>query len=295
MHTILEAVERWGATRCHSPFTLMRYLGAARSFAHFGIRSAEDVTPESLANYVDFRLIFVDAGTVNVDLAALATTLRYMRKGDPDSVSSHKVESKRPRRLHARHLSLVEVRHLAEHARRRSASRLELVVLVDAFLGLRVRELARLRWIDFDLGARPTLHVKIVEELGIHGRIKTSQERRVPVCQDLKTVLIERRAEFGRDFLFPPTAGCHGLGRSMNPFVRVNTLEVALARLVATSGLSSVTWNTLRHTRASWWVQAGVPMAKVAKWLGHTVRVCERYYIGLQEGYDPDCERMPAA
>lgn len=292
---IIDAVERWGASRCRSPFTFLRYRQAALSLAHFGIRAPTDATPAALADYVDFRRIFVDPVTVNVDLAALATILRFMRENElADTVSSHKVPTTKPRRLRARHLTRGEVLHLAATARAKKP-RLELPILVDALLGLRVRELARLHWDDFDLGPRPVLHVKIVDELGIHGRIKTSHERVVPVCAELKAILLARRAELGERFLFPPATGCQGRGSSPNPFLRVNTLEIALARVVEASGLARVTWNTLRHTRASWWVQAGVPMAKVAFWLGNSLGVCERYYAGLRDGYDPDCERAPAA
>jgi integrase len=54
-----------------------------------------------------------------------------------------------------------------------------------------------------------------------------------------------------------------------------------------------VDFTLLRHTRASWWVQAGVPLAKVAKWMGHSINICARHYAGLQPGYDTDCERAP--
>lgn len=45
---------------------------------------------------------------------------------------------------------------------------------------------------------------------------------------------------------------------------------------------------------ASWWVQAGVPIAKVAKWLGNSPEVIQRHYGGLVAGWDPDAERGAA-
>jgi len=56
-------------------------------------------------------------------------------------------------------------------------------------------------------------------------------------------------------------------------------LSKQFARFRGNAGLSGeVTFHTLRHTFASWLVQAGVPLYKVSKWLGHhSITVTERY------------------
>lgn len=41
-------------------------------------------------------------------------------------------------------------------------------------------------------------------------------------------------------------------------------------------------------------MQGGVPIAKVAKWLGHSVEVCARHYAGISDAYDPEAERGAA-
>lgn len=160
------------------------------------------------------------------------------------------------------------------------------MIRADTLSGLRAGELCRLRWEEVDFG-RGVIHVRWLPELGQHGRIKTGRERLVPICAELKEVLrpyAERDGWSG--FVF--RNGCRG---SVNAFATVKTLrrQLVLARRIA--GLPDVTFHVLRHTRASWWAQAGVPMPKIARWLGHSVEVCVRYYSGLQQGYDPDCER----
>lgn len=288
---------RWARVRNPSPWTLYRYEQAVRSFAHFGLKDLEQIRLEAVREYVEFRLLFVKPVTIEGDIAALTSVLRFANAPVAliREVKSCAPRVQRPRSFTAPHLDRGELGELVAAARARSPSA-ELPVLVDAYLGLRIRELCRIRWSEIDLGARPTVRVRIVEELGGEGRIKTNAERTVPVCAELKAILLERRADFGRDYLFPPGINAAGAG-STHPFMRPHSMRRTLARAVAASGLKRhhVTWNTLRHTRASWWVQAGVPLAKVAKWLGNSLAVCERYYAGLRDGYDPDCERIPAA
>lgn len=295
---LYETLARWARVRKPSPHTITRYEQAVRSFAHFGLRSLSDVTPSVVAAYVEFRLVFVAPVTVEGDMAALTTILRFARAEDALilAVKACMPRVARPKRLTAPHLDRGELSVLADSARARAPSA-ELPILVDVYTGLRIRELCRLRWSEIDLGARPRVHVRIVTELGPEGRIKTGAERVVPVCAELKSLLLERRADFGRDYLFPPGLDAAGVG-STHPFMRPHSMRRTLARAVrhVARPLSvPVSWLTLRHTRASWWVQAGVPMAKVAKWLGNSLEVCERYYAGLRDGYDPDCERIPAA
>jgi len=56
-------------------------------------------------------------------------------------------------------------------------------------------------------------------------------------------------------------------------------LSKQFARFRGDTGFSDeVTLHTLRHTFASWLVQAGVPLYKVSRWLGHhSITVTERY------------------
>ena len=49
-------------------------------------------------------------------------------------------------------------------------------------------------------------------------------------------------------------------------------------KVVTAAGLSDVTRHTLRHTRATWMMQAGVPIWDAAGFLGMTVKTLERVY-----------------
>lgn len=111
------------------------------------------------------------------------------------------------------------------------------------------------------------------------GRTKTGRSRVVP----LATELLGPLAAAKRD----PSGFVLGAQR-----ITVRAMLKRVARIGKRAGIPA-NLLLLRHTRASWWVQAGVSIAKVAKWLGHSVKICEMHYAGLRDGWDPDADRIP--
>lgn len=57
------------------------------------------------------------------------------------------------------------------------------------------------------------------------------------------------------------------------------------------AGVDRATWLLLRHTFGSELAQKGVPLIKIARWMGNTLAVCERHYVGLV-AYDTDIDRL---
>jgi len=288
---LLEAWERWTILRRSAPRTQEAYHYSLARFAAFGIRRVEDVSLTRVSSYVVHRLGQAGPSSTKVDLAALCSPLGVLvRSGEfPEellrAIRRLAPEVPKPRRLSAKHLTRTELELLASAAKSEEA---ELMIRVAAYSGMRASELARSRWEDWELGAEPFVRVLIVPELGQAGRIKTGNERAIPVCAELKRALVARREPSG--YLFR-----HGVRASKNAQATVKTLRRELTIARNKVGFEFATFHVLRHTRASWWVQAGVSMAKIAYWLGNTLEVCERYYAALREGYDPECERMPAA
>ena len=119
-------------------------------------------------------------------------------------------------------------------------------------------------------------------------RSKTYAERSVPLSRSDAERLRELGADRGEGPVFPSEREARG------EYLRANTLgrRLALARPILGE---HVDFYDLRHTFASWHVQAGVSIAKVARWLGNTVAVCERHYAALSPGGDPDASRRDAA
>ncbi len=71
----------------------------------------------------------------------------------------------------------------------------------------------------------------------------------------------------------------------------VASVKTGFQNAVALAGLSGVSPHTLRHTAATWMVQAAVPLAEVARYLGDSERMIERVY----GHHAPDYLRRAAA
>lgn len=291
---LIVAHERWKIADGRAPRTAEGYLYSLRRLARFGIKTTEDCEPKRLSEYVLWRIGTSSPTSTKLDLAALFSTLSYLTRSEefPDDqlrrLRKLRIRTKAQRRFSARFLSRDEIERLVAAAKK---PRTKFMIRIAVLSGLRAGELCRLRWEDCDLAAR-AIRVPILPELGQAGRIKTGHERKVPMCAELRAAIEEARATIGTDrtFIFLPTKRT-----TKRPHARVQDLRRELERARKIAGIPDATFHVLRHSRASAWTAGGVSLAKVSAWLGHTPEVCAKYYAGLQEGYDPDCERTPAA
>lgn len=112
--------------------------------------------------------------------------------------------------------------------------------------GLRQKNLLELEWTQVDLGKKT---------LWIHGdQAKGGRDIRVPLNDDAVRILEEQKGRHpSRVFVYR--------GKPME------TVGEAFDRAVKKAGISDFRWHDLRHTWASWHVQAGTPLA-VLKELG---------------------------
>lgn len=88
----------------------------------------------------------------------------------------------------------------------------------------------------------------------------------VPIADALRPYLLEARAG--------ATTG-HVLEHGGKPIASIKTGFNAACRR---AGLEDVTPHVLRHTAATWMVEAGVPVAEVARFLGNTEKMIETVY-----------------
>lgn len=250
---------------------MRNYLASVRRWGNKAdVVFVDQVTPQAAARFVEARLSSgVSPVTVAVDFAAVLAILDHEERAgrfDPDvqqRVRRCAPALPRKRELTAPFLTREQVEAYCAGADDPLAV---FVVRLACYTGLRASELAELDWADVDLQGR-TLHVR---------RGKTGP-RRVSLCAPAVNLLRGRAADRGLV-----------LGGAS-----AKALLERVRRGRAGSGLR-VTLTLCRHTRASWWIAAGVPVALVAKALGHSVTICLKHYGGLSDGYDATLERGAA-
>lgn len=293
--TLLDVFALWRLSEPHPGSTLRKYHDALRRLGRHGLIRIEDVTVERV-DELQRELLSLEYTPVYVrgEFSALRAMLGYsvprgwFPKEKLDLIRGLTMPGDGPKsRRRARHLARHEVELLATTAAK-VLPRVELPIRVASLSGLRISELARLRAEDV---RERLIHVVAVPELEEQGACKTG-ERTVPVCQELADIFDERLPRSGYLFVAPSAAKCWA--NRKRDFISAFSLRRELKVVRQAAGLpEDVTFGVLRHTRASWWLQAGCSIYKVADWMGHATETCEVYYGALLDKYDPDCELMP--
>lgn len=290
-----EAYGLWSAQTDCKKKTKKTYAFALRHAMRFGLVRLSDCTLERVSEYSrDLRGRGLAYRTISNAMAALVAVLAACTMAgrfDPYVLATIRMMRPKHKRVRARGaapwLTLEQVEQLAQAAAI-VAPRMELPIRIGALTGVRTGELGRLHRDDFDLGPRPVLRVRDLEaDFGERGTAKTGA-RTVPVCAELKRLVLERGPKEG--WLFPVSTRAAGR-KPLAPFLSSWSLDFDFTFVRRAAGLPDdvkLTW--LRHTRISTWLQANVSIHKVAAWSGNSVRVIEENYMHLM-AYDEDCER----
>jgi integrase len=142
-------------------------------------------------------------------------------------------------------------RLLAAAAKSKNADLHDLVV-VALYTGLRQSELLGLTWERVDR-SRGVIRLEIT---------KSGKRREVPFGRAVDDVFARRQRAAGTVF----------------PRSKWNSYRTAFETTVRVAGLDDFHWHDLRHTYASWLVQAGRPLVEVKDLLGHaTLAMTMRY------------------
>lgn len=128
--------------------------------------------------------------------------------------------------------------------------------------GLRIGEVAGLRWEDVDLKAGRI----IVRRRVYRGDLdlpKNGKAREVPLNETVKATLSSIMRRLDCPYVFPQKDGRF----IRNPH---DACSEAIRRNATLAGLRRIGWHTLRHTFASHLVMRGVPLRTVQELLGHS-------------------------
>jgi integrase len=137
-------------------------------------------------------------------------------------------------------------------------------VTVAVMSGLRLSELLNLKWEHVDIPGR-VVNVVNTSEF----QTKSKRNRKVPMNNLLVSIFTERREQAACEYVF------HRQGRKL----AAGYVSKRFKRYVLASGVNPrLHFHSLRHTCASWLVQAGVSIYVVQQVLGHSnVSVTSKY------------------
>jgi integrase len=240
--------------------TTMKYTGKA-ILPHFGRRDGEDITKVECEAYTAARRKQGRSdGSIHTELGHLRTVLVWAQKR---RLIGHAPEIARPPKPDPkdRYLSRTEVRAMMNatgHPHIRLAMHLMLATAA------RVTAVLDLTWtrVDFE---RRLIHLRDPEDTA-----RRKGRATVPINDTLFAALQEARKGALSDYVVEWGGE------------RVKSIKRGVATAAKLAGIEDVSPHVFRHTAAVWLAEAGVPMAEISQYLGHTnlsmtIKVYARY------------------
>jgi len=232
----------------------------------FGHLRVIDITRRSLSLHVEMRRIEGKSNsTINRELSVLSASINYAIRrwgwniANPASGLYLKIPEGR-----LRWLTPDEARQLLQAARASRAPHLHDFILLAINTGMRRNEILRLQVRKIDLTTKK-IHLEGEET-------KSGRRRVIPLNDTAISAIRSRMAWNHSNGIASPRLFVQGNGR---PVEQINT---AFTNAVNLAGIEDFRIHDLRHTFASWLVQAGVPLPEVRDLLGHSsIKQTERY------------------
>ena len=182
-----------------------------------------------------------------------------------------------------------EVKAMVEHCRvSDSLHWLGDIIIALACTGLRISELASLRWSDFDLA---TDRLKLTDETGrakktgVAGReLKSGRSRSFPIHPDLRTV-IDHLPHVDAYAFHGPRGGRVKPDTIRNVLVRevIKPLAEKFSKQDEEKQFKDGRLHSFRHYFCSTCANSGVPELMVREWLGHRDSEMLRHYYHLHD------------
>ena len=251
-------------------------------YPYLGEKNIQKLSCEDIQRTVDLLTKKISAGTLNnvcrLLKSALSTAFErgVIKKNPYLSIKKPKVHRPRPRVLSRNEQEILE------RILRRDNS---FEYLLCLYTGIRVGELAALRWEDVDL-ENNILHINRTAQRLASSQMKNkktrlavgtpksvSSARQIPLPAFIADILREQKANkaTGTGFLLP---GRNGLCRDPR------SIQQKFNTICTKAGLDHVHMHTLRHTFATRCLENGVRYDILSDLLGHSsVRITLDYYV----------------
>lgn len=167
--------------------------------------------------------------------------------------------------------------------------RLELIIKLTAFYGLRRSEVLGIRWksLDFDNNTLVINHTfqRVIEDGVIRSvaadKVKRdSSYRTLPMPEIVRNIILKYRDERYAGELPPPDAYLF-LDKKGN-VIKPDYVTAGFSRILKEHGLRHIRFHDLRHSSAGVLISNRVPLIEVQQWLGHsTINTTADLYIHL--------------
>jgi len=159
----------------------------------------------------------------------------------------------------------------AAEADERDPEDAQLIFSLALYLGLRRGEIDRMQWSDLTLdGKEPVACVRSVEG----AMTKSGKTRFIPISDELQAILVRLREKEG--FVV------RGDRKKRGRWIYRYEAQKLFRRVTTAAGVTKIRFHDMRHTFASFMLGKGVPVFKVARWLGHSdSRITEQVYAHL--------------
>lgn len=145
-------------------------------------------------------------------------------------------------------------------------------ILMSLYTGLRIGEICALEWSDIDF-QNQIIHVRKTVSRVINSDIKESRHskliidrpktqfsnRAIPLCSWLVPILAEYRQNSQSPYVVSDNSD----------FLSPRTYDYRYHKVLATAGIRSFNYHTLRHTFATRCIEAGVDVKSLSEMLGH--------------------------
>lgn len=240
----------------------MAYIGKAILPA-FGALRPDQITPDDCKAYAKARATAGKLpGTVNTELGYLASTLRWAHKVRLAGPAPHIWAPEKPAGKD-RWLTEAEIERLLTAP---AAPHVRLAIVLMLATAARVTAVLQLTWARVDL-ERGQIDLRLDADGPRKGRavVPINGMARAALVAAREAALTEHVVEYG--------------GKP------VASIKRGFAAACAAAGLEGVSPHVLRHTAAVHMAAAGVPMSRIAQYMGHSsTAVTERTYAR----YSPD-------
>jgi integrase len=228
----------------------------------WGDKRVADISKKSCREYVKTKT----PQAAGQDLKILRIAVKYWHDeyGPLDAMPTFEVPAGNPPK--ERWLTRSEAARLLWAARRYQHMRR--FVLLGLYTGSRPGVILKLQWSQIDFGSGVMSRIQA-------GKIQDKKKRapKVKLGRRILSHLRRWRRLDGDQKLV-----CHFMD-AWHPGAReVQDPHGSWAKIIKAAKLQGVTRHTLRHTRATWMAQAGVPLWEAAGFLGMTVKTLEQVY-----------------